>query len=69
MGHLGTDDMKALPLSLCCLAGALLGGLGEIANSIGQGRMSNDLGSVGAVLAFLALALTAIATFRKGHES
>ena len=68
MGYKETGDMKALPLSLCCLAGALLGGLGELANSIGQGRFSNDLGSVGAALAFLALVLTAIATFHKGRE-
>lgn len=64
-----TDIMRALPLSVCCLAGAILGGAGEIANSMGQGRATNDLGTVGAVVAILALLLTAIATFRKTPDS
>ena len=61
--------MKALPLSLCCLAGALLGGAGEIANSMQQGRASNDLGTTGAVIAVVALLLTAVATFHDSRKT
>jgi len=60
--------MKALPLSLCCLAGAILGGAGVIAKNLQGARYNTQLDTVGAGIAVVALILTAVVIWTKPQE-
>ncbi len=60
--------MKALPLSLCCLAGAILGGAGVIAKNLQGARYHTNLDMVGAGIAVIALILIAVVTWTKPQE-
>ena len=60
--------MRALPLSLCCLAGAVVAGAGVIADSLDSSKRY-DMAVFGGIIVVLAFVLTVIATFvgRRDH--
>jgi hypothetical protein len=62
------NAMKALPLSLCCLAGAIMASVGVIAVNLEHTRRTNNLDTIGVLIAVAALILTAVATFARGRE-